>query len=97
LRKRKEIPTDDFVFLKRGDLTADFSINGNSGKIKEINQITNSKAEHYIKAKNKSVSELKNIFNELDYQKVSSVNGGNFWIGQQEILKAYKDYLSTHY
>ena len=77
------------MFVSRGDVTADFSINGNSGKIKEIKDITNPKAEHYIKAKNKTVEELKNIFSNLDYTKLSSVNGGNFWIGQQEILKAY--------
>ena len=89
LRQIKEKINDDFMFVSRGDVTADFSINGNSGKIKEIKDITNPKAEHYIKAKNKTVEELKNIFSNLDYIKLSSVNGGNFWIGQQEILKAY--------
>lgn len=96
LRQIKETPTNDFVFLTRGDPTADFSINGNSGKVKDINEITNPKAEHYIKAKDKTISELREIFANLNYQKASSVNGGNFWIGQQEILKAYKNYISTH-
>lgn len=95
LRQQREQPNDDFEFLTRGNPNADFSINGNSGKIKEITEITNPKAEHYIKAKNKSVEELKNIFSKLDYKKVSSVNGGNFWIGQQEILKAYKHYIES--
>ena len=90
LRKVKETPVNDFEFLTREDPSADFTINGNSGKVKELFEITNPKAEHYIKAKNKSVQELKEIFSNLDYQKLSSVNGGNFWIGQQEILAAYK-------
>ena len=93
LRKTKETPVDDFIFLSRDDKNADFSINGNSGRVKEISEITNPKAEHYIKAKNKTIQELKEIFSKLNYNKIASVNGGNYWIGQQEILKAYKDYL----
>ena len=89
LRQVKVEPTDDFIFLSRNSADADFTINGNSGKIKNISEVTNPKAEHYIKAKNKSVDELKEIFNNLDYNFLSSVNGGNAWIGQQEILKAY--------
>lgn len=91
LRQRKASNTNDFVFLPRGDNTADFSINGNSGKVKELNQITNPKAEHYIKAKNKTASELKDIFSKISYPFKSSCNGGNAWISQQDILKAYHD------
>lgn len=79
----------DFDFVPRGSIDADFSINGNSGKIKELHEITNPKAEHYIKATGKSSEELKEIFQNLDYTFLSSVNGGNAWIGQQDILKAY--------
>jgi len=93
LRQVKLEPTQDFIFCKRGDMDADFSVNGNSGKVKAINEITNPKAEHYIKAKNKSVVELKNIFQNLDYNFLSSVNGNNAWIGQQDILKAYYNYI----
>lgn len=89
LRQIKEPQSEDFSFLPRGSSDADFTINGNSGKIKEPSAVTNSKAEHYIKAKKKTKEELINIFNSLNYAQYSSVNGGNFWIGQQEILKAY--------
>jgi hypothetical protein len=89
LRQVKIEASDDFEFLSRGSEDADFTINGNSGKVKELYEVTNSKAEHYIKAKKKSAEELKEIFKNLDYTFLSSVNGGNAWIGQQEILKAY--------
>ena len=89
LRQVKMKASEDFEFLARGSQEADFTINGNSGKVKEIHEVTNSKAEHYIKAKNKNAEELKAIFKKLDYTFLSSVNGGNAWIGQQEILKAY--------
>lgn len=89
LRQVKVEASEDFEFLSRGNENADFTINGNSGKVKELQEVTNSKAEHYIKAKNKSAEELKEIFRNLDYTFLSSVNGGNAWIGQQEILKAY--------
>lgn len=94
LRQKKVAQSDDFIFLSRGDKEADFSINGNSGKVKEIENITNSKSEHYIKAKNKTVQELKEIFSKIEYPVLSSVNGGNYWIGQQDILKAYSNYIN---
>lgn len=89
LRQIKEPNNEDFCFLSRESQEADFAINGNSGKVKEISEITNPKAEHYIKALKKPAEELKEIFNLLDYKFFSSVNGGVAWIGQQEILKAY--------
>jgi len=81
LRQVKELPSEDFSFLSRGSTDADFTINGNSGKVKQLSEVTNSKAEHYIKAKNKTKEELIEIFNSLNYTQYSSVNGGNFWIG----------------
>ena len=89
LRQIKLEPSEDFEFLPRESTEADFTINGNSGKVKELYEVTNSKAEHYIKAKKKSADELKKIFKTLDYTFFSSVHGGNAWISQQEILKAY--------
>ena len=89
LRKKKLPPTKDFSFLPRGSKEADFTINGNSGKVKKLEEVTNSKAEHYIKAGIRSKEELINIFSSINYDFKSSVNGGNAWIGQQEILKEY--------
>ena len=96
LRKKKLPFSKDFCFLPREDKTADFSINGNSGKIREISEITNPKAEHYIKAKEKTKEELITIFSALRYDFKSSINGGNAWIGQQEILQAYYNYLTLN-
>lgn len=89
LRQIKIQQSDDFEFVARGSRDADFTINGNSGKVKNLHEVTNSKSEHYIKAKGKSAQELKEIFNNLNYTFLSSVNGGNAWLGQQDILKAY--------
>lgn len=90
LRKEKVENSNDFTFLKRGDKEADFSINGNTGKVKNINDITNPKAEHYIKA-NIDKDKLRKRFENMNYDFKSSVNGGNSWIGRQEILKQYKE------
>ena len=89
LRKVKLESSEDFIFLKRGDSDADFCINGNNGKVRELNEITNQKAEHYIKAQNKTKEELKEIFKSIKYNFKSSVNGGNAWINQQDILESY--------
>lgn len=93
LRQIRLEPTDDFIFERRGSSIADFSINGNSGKLKELSEITNPKAEHYIRAGKKTIGELREIFSNCDFSFMSSVNGGNSWVGQQEILKAYYDAL----
>lgn len=96
LRKEEQEKTNDFIFCKRGDLNADFSINGNTGIVKEIKDITNPKAEHYIKSGEKTKGELIKIFKNLKYPGYSSVNGGNFWIGQTEILEVYNDSIKNN-
>ena len=78
------------MFLKRGDNSANFCINGNSGKVKSVCDVTNEKAEHYIKTKLP-----RTVFEALDYSFKSSVNGGVSWIGQQEILEAYYNYMES--
>ena len=93
LRKEKLPDTTDFSFVTRESPLASFSINGNSGKIKEISEITNPKAENYIQAKGKTKEELIEIFKKVNFTFYSSINGGNAWIGKQEILKAYYEFL----
>ena len=90
LREVKLSPPKEFSFLSRGDMNADFSINGNNGKVKSLDEITNPKAEHYIKIANGyNIEDIKNIFQQIKYDFKSSVNGGNAWIGQQDIIKAF--------
>lgn len=95
LRKEKLPETTDFSFVARESPLASFSINGNSGKVKEISEITNPKAENYIQAKEKTKEELIEIFKKVNFTFYSSINGGNAWIGKQEILKAYYDYIDS--
>lgn len=90
LRKEKVKDSTDFTFLKREDKKADFSINGNTGKVKAIKEITNPNSEHYIKA-NIDKDKLKRRFEKIKYDFKSSVNGGNAYIGRQEILQAYSE------
>lgn len=90
LRKKLLKDSPDFAFVPRGSTTADFVINGNNGKIKEVKEVTNTKAEHYIRATDRTkVKELKEKFGKLEFDFNSSVNGGVAWIGKQEILAAY--------
>ena len=67
LRKVKPKETTDFVFLSRGDKAADFTINGNNGKIKSLAEVTNSKAEHYIKVYGKN-KHTRNMIIGAQYQ-----------------------------
>jgi len=82
--------------LRRSDNDADFSINGNDGKIKEIEEITNSKAEHYIKVNDGyDKEEIKNNLNTIDFDFVSSVNGGVSWIGRNDILGKWCEFKNN--
>lgn len=85
LREREIKGFSDFTFLRRGDQTADFTINGNSGKIKSLDEVTNPKAEHYIRGS----AEARDILSSIRWNPASSVNGGNAWLGRQEIIKEY--------
>lgn len=90
LRKAILEEHEDFSFLPRGDKSADFAINGNNGKIKELSEISNPKAEHYIRVNDREkVNEVRNTLSNIKYVFNSSVNGGVAWIGKQEILAAY--------
>jgi predicted RNA methylase len=88
LRKKKIPQNQDFIFLTRGDSGADFCINGNSGKVRDLEEITNSKAEHYIKS-NIEAGILRERFENMDLVFLSSASGGVSWVGQQEILEGY--------
>lgn len=92
LREKKYTCPTEFSFLKRGDLTADFTINGNNGRIKDISQVTNPKAEHYIRANSPNI---RDELSKVNFNFNSSVNGGNAWIGQQDIIKAYLEYKNN--
>ncbi|MDR3227084.1 MAG: hypothetical protein LBT56_05375 [Prevotellaceae bacterium] len=89
--RKIELPEPTKIkFLPRFSKEADFTINGNSGKVKELSEVTNYKSEHYIKVlyANEKYS-IKQQISQLKYNFKSSVNGGNAWISQQEILEAY--------
>ena len=90
LREKEVKDFKDFEFLHRGDTTADFTINGNSGKVKEIKDVSNPKAEHYIRGS----SDIKKILSSINWEFNSSVNGGISWLGKQEIIKQYLKYIN---
>lgn len=92
LREVPPEPTKDFVFLDRGNSDADFTVNGNSGKVKVLEQVTNPKAEHYIRHGVVNKYALINIFMQLKYPTLSSVSNGNYWLNQEDILRAYQNY-----
>lgn len=58
--------------------------------MKELNQVTNPKAEHYIKvSESYNVEEIKKEFSNLKYDFVSSVSGGVAWINKDDIYAAW--------
>lgn len=90
LRKSLICETPDFMFMPRGSVEADFTVNGNNGKVKSLDEVTNPKAEHYIKVADRNkVVEMREVFENLTFDFNSSVNGGVAWVGKQEILSAY--------
>lgn len=97
LRAIKPKQPEEYSFLKRGDTSADFTINGNSGQVKSLSEVTNSKAEHYIKVNEKySKNKIINIFKNINFRRLSSVSGGNYWINRDEINKAFQEYINSN-
>lgn len=93
LREKKNMQSDAYIFLHRGDLNADFALNGNNGITHDLSTITNSKAEHYIKVNDGyDVTKVRNVFANLVFNHESSVSGGNYWVSQNEINKSFNDY-----
>ena len=90
LRKKEPKKIDDFIFLPRGSVEADFALNGNSGKIKSLDKITNSKSEHYIKSLIDKDELIKKL-NTIKWRMYSSVNGKNAWISQKDIEEQYSE------
>lgn len=88
LRKRKVSQPEEYRFLPRGSDEADICLNGNSGRVRRPDDVTNPKAEHYIKVfgdKDKVIGRL----SKLPYDFRSSVSGGVSWISQNEINEAW--------
>lgn len=96
LRDRLVDQPSEYSFCARGDERADFALNGNNGKTKALNEITNPKAEHYIKAAAGINAEtLRKIFDDIPFDFRSSVNGGVAWISQNDINKTFIEYTSA--
>ena len=90
LRKKPPKENNDFIFLSRGSREADFTLNGNNGKVKKIEEVTNPKSEHYIKVTNPSkIEEIKRNLSNIIWKFYSSVNGGVSWLNQKDIIEQY--------
>lgn len=90
LRKYKPKKPVDYCFVARGSNEADFTINGTNGRVKNLTEITNSKAEHYIRVNDRTnIEKIRQNFSKLNFDFKSSVNGGVAWINQDDINEAY--------
>ena len=90
LREQEIKDFNDFEFLHRGDMTADFVLNGNSGKVRDLKEVTNPKAEHYIRGN----PTIRNILSSIHWESHSSVHGGASWLGKQDIIKQYLKFIN---
>lgn len=75
----------DWAYARRGDGTADLCVNGNSGEVRRPSEITNPKAEHFIRCSDGSeegIAAVASVFEKVReegiYRNDSSVNGGNY-------------------
>lgn len=92
LRDRLVEEPKEFQIVSRNAKNADFSINGNNGRVKEIKDITNYKAEHFIKVQDGyDIQDIKEQLKSLNFNFNSSVNGGVAWINKNDIYKAWKN------
>lgn len=79
-----------FSYLGRGDERADFAVNGNSGRVRDVREITNPKAEHYVRVSDGyDVAEVRQRLANLDLDFRSSANGGVAWVNRDDINRAW--------
>lgn len=95
LREKSYPRPVEFSFVKRGSEEADFTINGNNGRVKNISEVTNPKAEHYIKvSEGEDIESIKALLSDMNFAFFSSVNGGVSWINQDAISKSWHDKMN---
>lgn len=97
---KPKVPTE-FSIVNRGSKDAHFSLNGNNGKIKEIVDITNPKAEHYVRVNSATgfmieptideINKVKEMLGKLEFDFYSSVNGGVAWVNREDIYRAWNN------
>ena len=80
----------EFSYLRRGDERAHFSVNGNNGRVKDVSEITNPKAEHYIRVnEGYDADEIRERLGRLALSFRSSANGGVAWVNRDDINRAW--------
>lgn len=88
LRAHAPAQPAEYEFLPRGDARADLCLNGNSGRVRDPEQITNPKAEHYIRiVRGGDATRARLAALPLSFH--SSVSGGVAWVSKAEINAAW--------
>ena len=90
-RKAEHPKPSEYAFLPRGAADADLCLNGNSGAVRKPSEITNPKAEHYIRLNVPSGQRkaVEDRLRTLDMDFHSSVSGGVAWVSKAEINEAW--------
>lgn len=89
-RKKEVKNPDELIFVSRGSNKADLTINGNNGRVKNLDTITNPKAEHYIQINSAyEKGQVTEFLKTLIYDFHSSVNGGVAWINKDDISDTF--------
>lgn len=92
LRETRPTQPPEYRYLSRGDASADFCVNGNSGKVRDVSDVTNPKAEHYVKVNDGfDVSDVRADMAALDLDFRSTTNGGVAWVNRDDINRAFAD------
>lgn len=94
-RDLREAPVpqpEEFSYLGRGDMRAHFTVNGNSGRVRDVADVTNPKAEHYVRVSDGyDAEEIRGRMESLDLRFRSSASGGVAWVNRDDINRAWRD------
>ena len=66
-----------------------------SFRIKNINEVNENNRGYYIKPNNKTREYLVDVFKNLKFEGMSSVNGGVSWLTKVEIIKNYVERIEN--
>lgn len=87
LRKHAVPQPEEYEFLTRGHHGADLCLNGNNGRVRSPDTVTNPKAEHYIRVRRGGDTARRLAALPLEFR--SSVAGGVAWVSKNEINEAW--------
>ena len=88
--------TDDFSIVLKEDVdyTCFFILGASPNTVKNVDEVNENNRGYYVKPNKKTREYLVEVFENLEFEGMSSVNGGVSWLTKIEIVKNYVERMN---